>query len=695
MGKDWLYWGGGGSSSSTKTGGGGGGRSTKKGRVEGNHTASGCMNAVFQLFDFHHFQFPLHHQRQVPPPLQPDSFLPEKPIRGVEAPRNSLEMEEAFASFPSSTMKGVESFNIPMGIQVKTRTDDLSSEFSTSPGSKTPNLVARLMGLDVLPPADTCSTSSSSSTCVRPSNSRPQMGQSRSSRVGARHLLDTDIIGTRSLPETPRISSARRSDVEYHHRLSLQITKENAGATDDLSAMKGVRRRDQVLRHEDENLSPGGRYARQIVKQVKEKVSRRAGLDITNTIRNRETRGRDHDDGDDHVVLLKVRKPSKGPEIACDESSPRLRKQNQATTHSPKLTLQSPLSSSVVNGTLPQLSKVPLKQKSQPVVLVQDPEYQKHRKTASHDQGHSPLFKKHPANSNVYRNKQEEPFVRSSSVTNRANHLDKKSKKTPLSSDLLNTNVPTLFPVKKDHPSSSAARFPQKTAHGGSDAVPSKRSPPQLSSSTSQVTYKLQANKHTPTVQDLISLYNSSNGATNGGGTAFHYITRILKRAGIDKNAPLSFAQWYSPLHPLNPSLFNHLEISFPIPTTTAGATTLLIDSHLKHRCIRKLIFQLVDEILVEILKPYVSLNPWGSWVWFGHSIHGSELIEKICVKIRSFPSADCRVLEDIDALIENDLGRSELRGAVALEEEGEAIVAELEEDLVESLVHEITMGVL
>ncbi|KAF7148522.1 hypothetical protein RHSIM_Rhsim03G0174900 [Rhododendron simsii] len=33
---------------------------------------------------------------------------------GVEAPRNSLEMEEAFASFPSSTMKGEESFNIPV-----------------------------------------------------------------------------------------------------------------------------------------------------------------------------------------------------------------------------------------------------------------------------------------------------------------------------------------------------------------------------------------------------------------------------------------------------------------------------------------------------------------------------------------------------------------------------------------------------
>lgn len=716
MGKDWLYWVGGGgggsgssssnSSSSSTTTKSCGGRSMKKGRLEGNHTqaSSGCMSAVFQLFDFHHFQFPLHHHHQVPPFHPPSSHLPDKPITGVEAPRNSLEMEEPYTtSFPSSTMKGEQPFLIPMGIQVKTRTDDLSSEFSSSPSSKTPNLVARLMGLDILPPADTCSTSSS--TCVPAlKSSHPHMtSRIRSNSVGSRNFFDTEIIGTRSLPETPRISSARRSDVEYHHRLSLQINKENAGVADDLS----TRRRDQILRQEDhdhQSISPGGRYARQIVKQVKEKVSRRAaGVDITNTVRNREIKGRrddDNDDGDhDHVVLLKVKKPSKGCDRVENEFSisPRLR------SHSPKLSSQMPLSASVNANAQPV--RVPVKQKSQAAVSpipLQDSD-QKHKKiiSASHDQS---LLKKQATNSNVHRNyKQEEPFVRSS--TNRANLLEKKSKKTPLSSELLlNTNVvPTLFPVKKDYPSSSSAvKLPQKTAHG-SDTVSSSKNGPLLSSNTSQVTYcKQEANKQTPTVQDLITRFNNSNGA-GAGGAAFHYIARILKRTGIDKNTPLSFAHWYSPSHPLNPCIFDHLEISFPIPTstiavtTTTTTTTISIDSLLNHRCNRKLVFQLVDEILVEISKPfYLNFKPWGSSsVPSNRSILGSELIEKICTKIDSFPSADCQVLEDIDALIENDLGGSELKGSTALEEEGEAIVEEIEEEIVESLVHEMAVGVL
>lgn len=76
MGKEWLYYLGGGGN-----GGGGGGSksssSAKKQRSGGNGggggggggedreaTTPGCMCAVFQLFDLHHFQFPpLNHQQ--------------------------------------------------------------------------------------------------------------------------------------------------------------------------------------------------------------------------------------------------------------------------------------------------------------------------------------------------------------------------------------------------------------------------------------------------------------------------------------------------------------------------------------------------------------------------------------------------------------------------------------------------------
>ena len=71
--------------------------------------------------------------------------------------------------------------------------------------------------------------------------------------------------GTRSLPETPRISSARRSDVDHHHRLSLQISKENAGVSEDLDFSKSsYKRRDlKLINFDHENVKNPSHYARQ------------------------------------------------------------------------------------------------------------------------------------------------------------------------------------------------------------------------------------------------------------------------------------------------------------------------------------------------------------------------------------------------------------------------------------------------
>ncbi|KAI8029574.1 Protein LONGIFOLIA 1 [Camellia lanceoleosa] len=734
MGKEWLYRGGG-SGRSTKggrLGGGGGERETASG------SGSGCMSAVFQLFDFHQFQFALHQQV---PPFKPDvdSFLPEEPtlLKGVEAPRNSLEMDQdehfrEVASFPS-TMKEEETLNIPMGIQIKTsvvglkvgapkaRTDDLSSETSSPPEAKTPNLVARLMGLDLLP--DSCSPSSSSSnhsTSKLHPLPHPQLQNlkqeirhhrhlSQSRSTGNKSFFDTDVIGSRSLPETPRISSARRSDVD--HRLSLQISKENIVGGEEFEfsgylATKMSRRRE--IRQEDDGKSPG-HYARQIAKQVKESVSRKVGMEITNTIRNRDESS-----------------PSKHQQSTTPSCSPRVRflevkNKNHQLVQSPKLSA-SPLSSSVDN-TQTQLKSGKVSSKPpKPQAPMQEQKQQQQQQLNSsqkckkiESERYGSRLKKLPQTSDVFRNKQEELFVRSS-ATNRVNHSEKKCKKTPLSSELLNINVPSsLFPVKKDT-SSSTTKLPQKQGQV-SDAVSSKSST-QLSSCCSQP-YIKHKHKHkqqqqpshpqTLTVQNSYFYYHTTTnagGTAGGGGAQFQYITQILKCSGIHLNTPLSsFTPYcYSPSHPLHPSIFHHLELSFLTATVTATATataTAIEDSQqqqqqqqqLSHRCNRKLVFELIDELLVPILKPHINLKPWLSPAAssFQYDMCGSQLIDTLCSKIQSFPLADCRVLEDIDALIDLDLcGSQQLRGLVEFEEEGEEIVAEVEREIVETLVHEM-----
>ncbi|XP_025013873.1 uncharacterized protein LOC8258323 isoform X2 [Ricinus communis] len=626
-----------------------------------------------------------------------------------------------------------------MAIQIKTNgytsnskahgalNDSSSSEISSSPSTKTPTLVARLMGLDLLPDHQTYSPISSTHETPNP------LGKSRSRRrysLQSKHG-SSDFSGTRSLPETPRISSARRSDVE--HRLSLQIHKENMSPSEELvfSRISSFKRKE--LKTEEENRSPG-HYARQIVKQVKESVSRKVGLDITNTVRSR-----DHELVNQlktkkimSKVLTRVGDDSSSPgknSIASASCSPRLKfleprnikqvsptvmqstKDHNIISESPKSSIPAtPLQVNV----MPQKMKAPTKPKLQPVQEQVQQEQQrpikKCKKVAEERFGPPPRLKKPPQTSDIIRNKQEESFVRQATVT-RANIPDKKCKKTPLSNDLLNITVPTLLlPVKKDPTTTPrAAKIPPKQA--ANHAQESKCSS-QLFSCSRQ-SYKEQEVIHTTLNARGNSSSNNvdrSNGAaaaattttttTTGDKAAeieeYEYISRILRRTGIDKDTQVSFTRWFSPSHPLDPSIFYYLEYFTTIsPSSLTNPNNNI--GQLSHRCNRKLLFHLVDEILVDILKPYLNMKPWVERFDFSAAVtirshsnfQGSDLVDMLCSKIRSFPGADCRVLDDIDALVDKDMRHLYVQNDVAFGEEGEGIVTELEKDLLDTLIHE------
>lgn len=393
--------------------------------------------------------------------------------------------------------------NKQVGIQIRTNgdtaaskahvapNDSSSSEIISSPGIKTPNLVARLMGLDLLPDHSYSPSHCSSSTTLGTPNLqgkfhlhhhfRPR--QSLYSRpTSHRSCLDSDFTGTRSLPETPRISSARRSDVE--HRLSLQINKENMSVSEELVLSRVSSLRKKELKTEEESKSPG-HYARQIVKQVKESVSRKVGLDITNTARNREQGSRD-----ELVSQFKSRKLSKALNKAVDVSSPGKHSINSSCSprlkflepknkpiktvpsrkdHNISQSPKPPLSaSSHVNISLPQNTKPSAKPNQQPVQHQQQKYQQrpikKCKKVAEERYGPSTRLKKPLQTSDIIKNKREEQFVRPTTAT-RPNIPNKKCKKTPLSNDLLNNiTVPTLLPVKKD-PTPPTTKIPQKQVY--------------------------------------------------------------------------------------------------------------------------------------------------------------------------------------------------------------------------------------
>ncbi|KAM5557224.1 hypothetical protein ABKV19_024555 [Rosa sericea] len=664
-----------------------GGRASKRGGGDGgggerDTTTSGCMCALFQLFDFHQLQFPnLHHQQHS---LRPEDLTLPK---GVEAPRNSLDSSEEGTSLSSIT-KEEESLNSPILKiqQIKTSGGTVSDSSSCSPGTKTPSLVARLMGLDLLP--ESHSPSSTSSLTPNPrSISKPHLNLHplRPSRQPLQNTKDFKAAGTRSLPETPRISSARRSDVDHHHRLSLQINKENIAVGEELefSRLSSFKRKEllkSIIGDHESGRSPS-HYARQIVKQVKETVSRKMGLvDVTNTTRN---------DRDLLNHQLKSKKATQdanpGKPSTPSSCSPRLRL-SEAKTIKPRTTNTTATTTSTtckdqiqVLPPKPNNVKVQAKPKPQPLQEQKPPQalsIQKRRRIV--DDGFSPTKLK----------KQEEAFVRPSTAPTRAQQQCKKTQL--ISNNLLNlNNVPTLLPIKKD-PSPPATKLPQKQLSSStSQQLQSQYKQDQASSSSLVLAAR---GKNDDVVPNGLAAARTTGGAgvvvVGISADVRQYVTRILCRTGIDKDTQVSFTNWFSPSHPLDPSIFYHLENSFTAFTTTHP-------SQLGLRCNRKLVFHVVDEILVEILRPYLNLKPWvGSTSVTKFGYKGSKLIDIVCYKIQSFPGVDCRVLEDIDALIDEDLPESKGQSVMALafEEEGEGVVREIEEDMLDTLVHETAM---
>ncbi|KAK4283114.1 hypothetical protein QN277_000105 [Acacia crassicarpa] len=674
-------------------------RSSKRG--EGGEADAknppGCMCAFFQFFDFHPLHFPIQQQQpsfKFPSDKAEDQSIP----KGAEAPRNSLESEDGTLSFISKE----EDLKIPKRMQIKTirirrakegNESDLSSEISNSPCTKTPTLVARLMGLDLLPDAQSPSSSSSCiSTPSTQENSRfHRYKQRQNILTKPRKSTDSDIAASRSLPETPRISSARRSDAD--RRLSLQINKENLGLGEELEL---PRFSFSKRKFEEQSCRSPSHYARQIVKQVRESVSRKVGLDITNSVKNREQ------SKEELVVQIRIKKSPKTSLKVIDESSPgknpsppssspRLRfmeaKQKPTTKPSSPLNPKDQNSQSVKLPSHPPINIQPqnprVLTRSKPQAfgeeeLQNQKSIPKCKKNAN--ERFSARFKNPHQTSAIIRNKQEESFVRPPrSSTPRANDAKSKSKRT---SNLLNlTSIPTLRPVKTD-PSPPETKIPQKQPQEP-DVQQSNRST-QLSRCPRQ-TYKQEGKWILGTREGNAEEDDKSNGASTAGGACcgpsseFVYVTNILSRNTEANKGARNRAS------SLDPSIFHHLEKYYYCPTSVSNVAER--NNQLGLPCNRKLLFDLVDEILGEILKSLVKQKSNNH----GSDVLASQLIaEAVCKRIRSFPEANCEVLEDIDALIEKeDLGKIMKEGLDCKEEEEEGLVEEIERSILYSLVLE------
>ncbi|KAE9618264.1 hypothetical protein Lalb_Chr02g0140881 [Lupinus albus] len=683
MGKDSWYW------SVSRSSKSKGGRT-----VETPEIPSGCMCSLFQSFHFHPFHFSINNQQQ-PSSNTSSHNIPQHlltVLKGGEAPRNSLESEDENLKIPNIRVKTSGASTRARGGNLS----DISSEIISSPGTKTPTLVARLMGLDLLPDAVHSSSSSSPSSSISTPNQQGHNPNHMHHHLKQRQHIQlmkhrnstgsyNNACTNHSLHDTPR-----SSDVE-HRRLSLQINKENMDL--DLPQFSFSKRKCNDENYNYSSRSPSN-YARQIVKQVKESVSRKVGLDITNSVKSREQ------EREEFVNQLRLKKSLKKSVKSIDESIPgKYSSQTQSPRHSrfidtknkPSTKPSSPLTpkdqntipkpqppSPVVNNEAP-VSRV-LTKAIKPQTLPEQelekqnpaPEYKK----ISKEKFSSRINK--PQQTSPTRKKQEETFViRPPLSSSRANDMKNKSKRThPLPSNVLNnlnTTVPNLLPVKmKTDPSPPATNIPQKQV--AERRVPKGRT--ELCSCWSEK-YKQEA--HTPSVRGRVTNdENKPNGVSTitEEGQEFHYISTILTRTTIAPHKHLNF-QWFSLSHPLDPSIFDQLELYpsynsiFSYPGNYKDST-FKQNRQLGQRCNRRLLFDLVDELLSEIVvKPK----------WCNYD-DGMLLLERVWKKVGSFPRAKCEVLGDIDRLVDMNEGEGE-------REREEGLMAEIEGNILETLVHE------
>lgn len=493
--------------------------------------------------------------------------------------------------------------------------DEENSQQVSSARSSTANVVAKLMGLDVVSNGDdfrsprTYSNADDKALVSKKkqyyyhSRRKKEQQKMTSQTPPPRHPLqprnsnmmmvcDDTRRGTRSLPETPRISSARRSgdsdprhsvpgnscinkenvNVNVRGNLSASAMQELKSAFLDYSSSSPSLLLPMKMRHvvEEQTNSPS-RYAREIVRQMKNSVvNRRIEKARSSTSRQNQT----------------------PPSTVC---SPRAIQQ------------------------VPEVLTSKIKTTPKP----------------------SPKCKKVSSD-----------------------RFNERLKKPPADSS---TKNPFFIPSKS---SSTSPPRPPKRSIGKLINIPPLKPPNVAVKKDNKPAIQTHRPKTSPVPEEL------------------QYVKRVLEKAGIrSRTSRLVSVRWNSPYHPLDPIIFHQLELNSTWSHHPKG--------QLKHRCNRKLLFELIDELLADILHPYYSsLQRPQTTAYNNNNMEGEALLIQIWSKIQTFPAAKCEVIQDIDALVECDLPDTTIRNLLnhpAIEEETYTITGEIERSISNLLLENTT----
>ncbi|KAF0893233.1 hypothetical protein E2562_023486 [Oryza meyeriana var. granulata] len=160
------------------------------------------------------------------------------------------------------------------------------------------------------------------------------------------------------------------------------------------------------------------------------------------------------------------------------------------------------------------------------------------------------------------------------------------------------------------------------------------------------------------------------------------YLRRVLERGGFMRTRAAASRPFkgHSVETPVDPLVFHLLELELPADEARLGP--------LRHRWNRKLLFHLTQEMVAEQLLGLDPTSPSQH-----HQLSGAALVARLWRRARSFPAADCRVLEDVLALVALDVEAAGLARRVVerrlVADEGDDVAEEVAERVLEALLDE------
>ncbi|CAN6485164.1 unnamed protein product [Victoria cruziana] len=694
-------------------------RSMRKERREGGIV--GCMSGVLQLFDFHlrgAIDCTGSPISQASAPSRSDD-LAFCCTAGIEAPRNSLEvLPDANSGSPPQLRShrllhghGDEIDDIPIAFEIFTRSESARDWTQPDTRRKRRSVVARLMGLDVLPDYAENGTAvrrggeeerRKNSVRVKPvndsgrGNGDADFQRLKETKLKERNREFRAVEGTvrqelqplccRSLPESPRISSARRSDVE--RRLSLQIQKENippfvnVNYVDSCSLGSLLRASSSSTMNSDtRKTSPRlvlSSNSPRVGKTREEKAQPRPSgtPPCSPRLKNRGSQENSNAAASTTTIITVV--AAAATTTVAKPSLPRNKR-----TYPPQSTEPRSKSNGLGGGINNSINGKPkseglslLRERSDAIARVQ-----------RQDRAPSPRIRESyvkvadRSNGDAMRKGQrpicEQALLKAHSVISATKDSPRQlrtsaaSESSPLPRSRRRTAA-AVSDIRQDRGSVTTDLCNHLMHHDHSDKErcmdpppsPSLSSPPAHHDSPSSSSLSSFLSSSATTSSASSSYASSSSSFSREKNEAFFlvypYIKTIFEMMGVGSNSRVSLLNWHSPSHPLDPAIFIRLDAFHHRRHDDSAA----MDGRMPNtRSNKKLIFHLVDELLKERLKLHMGIAPWMTMMksppsrWPPIKVaRGGQLLEAVWADVRGFPSADCKIVHDVDVLVANDV---------------------------------------